>query len=117
LLGLDRQQGKDEGVISELPPDTYLGKLMRQLFKPKICSSLVNCCRVDISSTSYEKVKIIDDRIYGKVTKSRRYHDKGEESFLTDDELAIILDFEEEQFRLGNFEKIFPCINNTQYYG
>jgi hypothetical protein len=74
LLGLDRQPGKDEGVLSDLPPDTYLGKLMRQLFK-------------------------------------------GEESLLTEDDLALILDFEEEQFRLGNFEKIFPCINNAQYYG
>jgi hypothetical protein len=27
-----------------------------------------------------------------------------------------VLDFEEEQFRLGNFEKIFPCINNVVYY-
>lgn len=35
----------------------------------------------------------------------------------TEDDLQIILDFEEEQFRLGNFEKIFPCINNVQYYG
>jgi len=42
---------------------------------------------------------------------------KGEESLLTEDDLALILDFEEEQFRLGNFEKIFPCINNAQYYG
>jgi hypothetical protein len=40
------------------------------------------------------------------------------ESFekLTDDDVQIILDFEEEQFRLGNFEKIFPCINNVKYY-
>ena len=30
--------------------------------------------------------------------------------------MQLILDFEEEQFRLGNFEKIFPCINNVQYY-
>jgi tubulin polyglutamylase TTLL4 len=35
---------------------------------------------------------------------------------LTDEDLTIILDFEEEQFRLGNFEKIFPCINNVDYY-
>lgn len=28
----------------------------------------------------------------------------------------MILDFEEEQFRLGNFEKIYPCINNVAYY-
>jgi len=57
-----------------LPPETYLGKLMRQLFK-------------------------------------------GEEHLATEDDLNIILDFEEEQFRQGNFEKIFPCINNVQYYG
>lgn len=60
-------------MISELPLETYLGKLMRQLFK-------------------------------------------GEEHLSTEDDLNIILDFEEEQFRLGNFEKIFPCINNVQYY-
>ena len=36
---------------------------------------------------------------------------------MTEDDLAVILDFEEEQFRLGNFEKIFPCINNVSYYG
>ena len=35
---------------------------------------------------------------------------------LSDDDLNILIDFEEEQFRLGNFEKIFPCINNVQYY-
>jgi hypothetical protein len=29
----------------------------------------------------------------------------------------MVIDFEEEQFRLGNFEKIFPCINNVAYYG
>lgn len=73
LLGLDRQQSKEESIFNDLPPETYLGKLMRQLFK-------------------------------------------GEESYATEDDLQIILDFEEEQFRLGNFEKIFPCINNVQYY-
>ena len=57
-------------MLNELLPDTYLGKLMRQLFK-------------------------------------------GEENMCSEDDLQIILDFEEEQFRLGNFEKIFPCINNV----
>lgn len=33
LLGLDRQNSKDEGVLADLPPDTYLGKLVRQLVK------------------------------------------------------------------------------------
>ena len=60
-------------MLSDLPSESYLGKLMRQLFK-------------------------------------------GEESLVTEDDLQLILDFEEEQFRLGNFEKIFPCINNVQYY-
>ena len=60
-------------MLSELPPDTYLGKLMRQL------------CKTDAD-------------------------------FCSEDDLVIILDFEEEQFRLGNFEKIFPCINNVNYY-
>jgi tubulin polyglutamylase TTLL4 len=35
---------------------------------------------------------------------------------LGEDDLNMIIDFEEEQFRLGNFEKIFPCINNAAYY-
>jgi len=29
LLGLDRQNSKDDGVVADLPPDTYLGKLVR----------------------------------------------------------------------------------------
>ena len=58
----------------DLPPDTYLGKLLRQLSK------------------------------------------SDGEGVMTEDDLAVILDFEEEQFRLGNFEKIFPCINNVSYY-
>lgn len=33
-----------------------------------------------------------------------------------DDDAQIVLDFEEEQFRLGNFEKIFPCINNVKHF-
>ena len=53
LLGLDRTQSKEENIISELPPETYLGKLMRQLFK-------------------------------------------GEEHLATEDDLNMILDFEEE---------------------
>lgn len=36
---------------------------------------------------------------------------------INDEETQIIIDFEEEQFRLGNFEKIFPCINNVKIYG
>lgn len=35
---------------------------------------------------------------------------------LSEDDLNVIIDFEEEQFRLGNFEKIFPCINNVAFY-
>ena len=35
---------------------------------------------------------------------------------MTDDDIQIILDFEEEQHRLGNFEKIYPCINNVKAY-
>lgn len=33
-----------------------------------------------------------------------------------DDDASIVLDFEEEQYRLGNFEKIFPCINNVKHF-
>jgi hypothetical protein len=53
LLGLDRQQSKEENILNDLPPETYLGKLMRQLFK-------------------------------------------GEENLCTEDDLQLILDFEEE---------------------
>ena len=60
--------------MSEIVPESYLGKLNRQLAK-------------------------------------------SDSDGLTEDDLAILLDFEEEQFRLGNFEKIFPCINNVSYYG
>jgi hypothetical protein len=35
---------------------------------------------------------------------------------LTEDDVQIIVDFEEEQHRLGNFEKIYPCINNVKHY-
>ena len=61
--------------MADLPPDTYLGKLLRQLGK------------------------------------------SDGDGVMTEDDLAVILDFEEEQFRLGNFDKIFPCINNVSYYG
>ena len=73
LLGLDRDRNNQESILNELPSESYLGKLMRQLYK-------------------------------------------GDESAANEDDLNIILDFEEEQFRLGNFEKIFPCINNVSYY-
>jgi tubulin polyglutamylase TTLL4 len=74
LLGLDRQQKSDfESIMNELVPESYLGKLVKQL------------------------------------TRS-------DGDNLTEEDLAILLDFEEEQFRLGNFEKIFPCINNVSYY-
>ena len=36
---------------------------------------------------------------------------------LTEEELSIISDYEEEQSRLGNFERIFPLASNAQYYG
>ena len=35
---------------------------------------------------------------------------------LSEDDLNLVVEFEEEQFRLGNFEKIYPCINNVGYY-
>lgn len=35
---------------------------------------------------------------------------------INEEETQMIIDFEEEQFRLGNFEKIFPCINNVKIY-
>ena len=34
LLGLDRERSKgSDGVLKELPESTYLGKLIRQLYK------------------------------------------------------------------------------------
>lgn len=41
----------------------------------------------------------------------------GSQLSLGEEEVNIVIEFEEEQFRLSNFEKIFPCINNWQYYG
>lgn len=35
---------------------------------------------------------------------------------ITDEETQMVVDFEEEQWRLGNFEKIFPCVNNAKTY-
>ena len=35
---------------------------------------------------------------------------------LTEDELGIITDYEEEQSRLGNFERIFPLHSNASHY-
>jgi hypothetical protein len=35
---------------------------------------------------------------------------------LTEDELEIIMQYEEEQSRLGNFERIFPLNTNAAYY-
>lgn len=39
-----------------------------------------------------------------------------ENSGLTEDELSIIIDYEEENLRLGNFERIFPLQSNSQHY-
>jgi len=35
---------------------------------------------------------------------------------LSEEDVNIIIEFEEEQFRLGNFEKIFPSINNVNTF-
>lgn len=35
---------------------------------------------------------------------------------LSEDELEIVMQYEEEQSRLGNFERIFPLNNNAAYY-
>lgn len=35
---------------------------------------------------------------------------------LTEDELSIIIDYEEENLRLGNFDRIFPLQSNAQHY-
>jgi hypothetical protein len=35
---------------------------------------------------------------------------------LSDDDLNIIIDYEEENLRLGNFERIFPLQSNAQHY-
>lgn len=37
-------------------------------------------------------------------------------SQLSEEDVNIIIEFEEEQFRLGNFEKIFPSINNVNTF-
>jgi hypothetical protein len=33
----------------------------------------------------------------------------GSEMGLTEDELQMIVDLEEESYRMGNFERIYPC--------
>lgn len=53
LLGLDRDRNKEDNILSDLGSETYLGKLIRQLYK-------------------------------------------GEEHLATEDDLNILLDFEEE---------------------
>jgi hypothetical protein len=50
------------------------------------------------------------------LSKLMKQLNKELEEPLNEDDLNVILDFEEEQFRLGNFEKIYPCINNVAYY-
>lgn len=40
----------------------------------------------------------------------------GSSSALSEDELAIISDFEEESLRQGNFERIFPLQQNCLHY-
>lgn len=35
---------------------------------------------------------------------------------LSEEELSIIVDYEEENSRLGNFERIFPLASNAQHY-
>ena len=35
---------------------------------------------------------------------------------LTEDELSMIIDFEEENLRLGNFDRIFPLQSNALHY-
>jgi len=35
---------------------------------------------------------------------------------LSEDDLSVIIEYEEEQQRLGNFERIFPLYSNANYY-
>ena len=35
---------------------------------------------------------------------------------MTEDELSMIIDYEEESLRLGNFERIFPLQSNAHHY-
>jgi hypothetical protein len=35
---------------------------------------------------------------------------------LSEDELSVIVDFEEENLRLGNFDRIFPLQSNSSHY-
>jgi len=50
------------------------------------------------------------------LSKLMKQLNKELEEPLNEDDLNVIFDFEEEQFRLGNFAKIYPCINNVAYY-
>jgi hypothetical protein len=40
----------------------------------------------------------------------------GADSCLSEDELNIIIDYEEENTRLGNFERIYPLQSNAAHY-
>jgi hypothetical protein len=43
------------------------------------------------------------------------YNPNGD-SCLSEDELNIIIDYEEENMRLGNFERIYPLQSNATHY-
>lgn len=40
----------------------------------------------------------------------------GSDTCLSEDELNIIIDYEEENMRLGNFERIYPLQSNASHY-
>mmetsp|Transcript_26311 Transcript_26311/g.40153 ORF Transcript_26311/g.40153 Transcript_26311/m.40153 type:complete len:124 (+) Transcript_26311:3610-3981(+) len=50
------------------------------------------------------------------VPQGGNYAHPSEVPLLTDDDLNIITNFEEEQHRLGNFERIFPLQHNVTHY-
>jgi hypothetical protein len=44
------------------------------------------------------------------------YYRAAKENVLTEEEVRVIVDFEEENTRLGNFDRIFPLKSNAAHY-
>lgn len=90
-----------------------------------ICDALNMIGVVPYDRKEYEKEteQLMKKRLMGLERKSRPPSQnplKGKREFIAEDldetEKEILLQFEEEQTRLGNFERIFPTEQNVGYY-
>lgn len=57
-----------------------------------------------------------DDAHLSKVIKMVNYNKQNMLQSINEDDANVIIDFEEEQIRTGNFDLIFPLANNIRYY-